>query len=87
MQRERQAAAVRKCKANAAARAANGEGAKVARRIKDYNAVTEGEIHRVCAKAVGIDENQSIMIPVSLSVHLHLSVSSSLAFSLPQSCL
>ena len=39
----------------------------------------------MCAKAVGIDENQSIMIPVSLSVHLHLSVSSSLAFSLPQS--
>ena len=31
----RQAAAVRKCKANAAARAVGGEGAKVARRIKD----------------------------------------------------
>ena len=32
-----------------------GEGAKVARRIKDINAVTEGEIHRVSAKAVSID--------------------------------
>ena len=41
----RQAAAVRKCKANAEARAVNGEGATVARRIKDENAVTEGEIH------------------------------------------
>ena len=53
----RQAAAVRKCKAYAEARAANGEGATVARRIRDKNAVTEGEIHRVCAKAVGIDKN------------------------------
>ena len=55
IQRERQAAAVRKCKANAEARAVNGEGAKVARRIKDLNAVTEGEIHRIRAKAVSID--------------------------------
>ena len=53
----RQAAAVRKRKANAEARAAKGEGATVARRIKDKNAVTEGEIHKICAKAVGIDEN------------------------------
>ena len=41
----------------AEARAENGEGATVAQRIRDKNAVTEGEIHRVCAKAVGIDKN------------------------------
>ena len=35
-----------------------GEGAKVARRIKDINAGTEGEIHRVCAKAVDIDKRK-----------------------------
>ena len=63
-QRERQAAAVRKCKANAEARAVNGEGAKVSRRIKDRNAVTEGEIHRVCAKAVSIDEHKTKIVSV-----------------------
>ena len=46
---------------------------------------TEGEIHRVCAKAVDIDEHSAIMIPVSFCVRLHLCVSSILAFSLPQS--
>ena len=32
---------------------------EVARRIKDENAVTEGEIHRVCAKALDIDNGKS----------------------------
>ena len=31
----------------------------MARRIKDENAVTEGEIHRVCAKALDIDNGKS----------------------------
>ena len=30
---------------------------EVALRIMDKNAVTKGEIHRVCAEAVGIDEH------------------------------
>ena len=30
----------------------------MARRIKDENAVTEGEIHRVCAKALDIDKRK-----------------------------
>ena len=42
----------------AEARAENGEGATVARRIKDENAVTEGEIHRVCAKALDIGKRK-----------------------------
>ena len=53
--------------------------------MKDINAVTEGEIHRVCAKAVDIDEHSAIMIPVSFCVRLHLCANSDLAFSLPQS--
>ena len=32
---------------------------EVAWRIKDENAVTEGEIHRVCAKALDIDNGKS----------------------------
>ena len=69
----------------AEARAENGEGATVVRRIKDYNAVTEGEIHRVCAKAADIDGHKTIMIPVSFCARLPFGVSSNLAFSLPQS--
>ena len=69
----------------AEARAENGEGAKVDACIKDLSRQTEGEIHRVYAKAVGIDENKVIMIPVSLCARLYLGTSSSLAFSLPQS--
>ena len=40
----------------AEARAANGEGAKVDACIKDLSRQTEGEIHRVCAKALDIDK-------------------------------
>ena len=38
----------------AEARAAGGEGAKVDACIKDLSRQTEGEIHRVCAKALDI---------------------------------
>ena len=43
----------------AEARAANGEGAKVDACIKDLSRQTEGEIHRVCAKALDIDKSKS----------------------------
>ena len=42
----------------AEARAANGEGAKVDACIKDLSRQTEGEIHRVCAKALNIDKRK-----------------------------
>ena len=37
---------------------------EVARRIKNKNAVTEGEIHRVCVKAAGIDGHKTKIISV-----------------------
>ena len=43
----------------AEARAENGEGAKVDACIKDLSRQTEGEIHQVCAKAVGIDGHKT----------------------------
>ena len=43
----------------AEARAENGEGAKVDACIKDLSRQTEGEIHRVCAKALDIDKGKS----------------------------
>ena len=43
----------------AKARAENGEGAKVDACIKDLSRQTEGEIHRVCAKALDIDKSKS----------------------------
>ena len=43
----------------AEARAENGEGAKVDACIKDLSRQTEGEIHRVCAKAVDIADSKS----------------------------
>ena len=42
----------------AEARAANGEGAKVDACIKDLSRQTEGEIHRVCAKALDIGNSK-----------------------------
>ena len=49
MQRERQAAAVRKCKANAAARAVNGKGGSVAR-CQPRRWLTEREKHSLYPK-------------------------------------
>ena len=43
----------------AEARAENGEGAKVDACIKDLSRQTEGEIHRVCAKALDIGKSKS----------------------------
>ena len=42
----------------AEARAENGEGAKVDACIKDLSRQTEGEIHRVCAKALDIGKRK-----------------------------
>ena len=42
----------------AEARAENGEGAKVDACIRDLSRQTEGEIHRVCAKAVDIVDSK-----------------------------
>ena len=43
----------------AEARAENGEGARVDACIKDLSRQTEGEIHRVCAKTLYIDNGKS----------------------------